>query len=84
MSSSPPIDSLGEDHARHMCGDRLWFSLTPENRAAIVQWPAAFVHELRLRFDNLHTDPNLEIAARTAGREQRTADVGSRRGAQHR
>ena len=56
------IDSLGEDHARHMCGDRLWFSLTPENRAAIVQWPAAFVHELRLRFDNLHTDPNLEIA----------------------
>lgn len=56
------IESLGEDHARHMCGDRLWFSLTPENRAAIVQWPAAFVHELRLRFDNLHTDPNLEIA----------------------
>jgi hypothetical protein len=47
------IDSLGAAYFRDVLGAQCWEALTPENQAKVEAWPAAFLNELRLRFEHL-------------------------------
>ncbi len=47
------IDSLGAAYFRDVLGSGCWEALTPENQAKVEAWPAAFLNELRLRFEHL-------------------------------
>lgn len=47
------IDSLGAAYFRDVLGLACWEALSPENQAKVEAWPAAFLNELRLRFEHL-------------------------------
>ena len=58
------IDSLGAAYFRDVLGSGCWEALSPENQARVEAWPAAFLNELRLRFEHLPTcNVNAEFAA---------------------
>jgi hypothetical protein len=58
------VDSLGAAYFRDVLGLGCWEALSPENRAKVEAWPAAFLNELRLRFEHLPgCNVNAEFAA---------------------
>ena len=58
------IDSLGAAYFRDVLGSGCWEALSAENQAKVEAWPAAFLNELRLRFEHLPAcNVNAEFAA---------------------
>lgn len=58
------IDSLGAAYFRDVLGSGCWEALSAENQAKVEAWPAAFLNELRLRFEHLPgCNVNAEFAA---------------------
>jgi hypothetical protein len=58
------VDSLGAAYFRDVLGSGCWEALSAENQAKVEAWPAAFLNELRLRFEHLPgCNVNAEFAA---------------------